>query len=138
MKIQIKGGSGNLAGSRVTKKPGDLDPATAHAALEQAEEFGFRVRDLIDRGHKPRNAIEIALKNSGMYEILSRRPGAMERIFAYFEGEVTRLQTAMDDRKTIQVKRGVVVARGRVPKACSRPECKVIYGADGKVAARVG
>ncbi len=103
---------GNLKGAVIRKRPSDLDPATAHAAVEQAEEFGFRVRDLIDRGHQPRHAIEIALKNIGMYEILAKREGAMERIFAYFEGEVNRLKKKMDEGAKIVRGVPVVVKNG--------------------------
>lgn len=113
---------GNLKGAIVRKKPSDLDPATAHAAVEQAEEFGFRVRDLIDRGHQPRHAIVIALKNVGMYEILCKRPGAMERIFAYFEGEVSRLQKKMDE--------GAKIVRG-VPVVVKDGQKMRILGPDG-------
>lgn len=120
-------GSGNLKNARVTKLPAGMDPATAHAVLEQAEEFGFRVRDLIERGHKPRVAIEIALKNAGVYEILSKREGAMERIFAYFEREVERLKTAMESKSTIGVKRGVVIGKGRI----EIERGAIVLGADG-------
>lgn len=113
---------GNLKGALIRKKPSDLDPATAHAAVEQAEEFGFRVRDLIDRGHQPRHAIVIALKNIGMYEILKSRPGAMERIFAYFEGEVSRLKKKMDE--------GAKIVRG-VPIVVKNGAAMKILGPDG-------
>lgn len=118
---------GNVRGE-ITKKPGDLDPASAHAAVEQAEEFGFRVRDLIDRGHRPRDAVVIALRNAGMYEILKKRPGAMERIVAWFETEVERLTEQLDRGR--KVVRGVpIVPVGRKDrKADADP---VLYAADG-------
>lgn len=127
MKNPLLGGSGNLQNARVTKLPKGMDPATAGAALEHAEEFGFRVRDLMERGHSPRNAIEIALKNSGMYEILKKREGAMERIFEYFEREVCRLKTAMELKSTLGIKRGVVLHKGKL----EIEEDAVILGADG-------
>ena len=128
MKNPLIGGSGNLKGSRVTRLPKNMDPATAGAALEHAEEFGFRVRDLIERGHSPRNAIEIALKNTGMYEILKKREGAMERIFAYFEGEVARLKTARDSKGHLGIKRGVALQKGKIE--INRDA--IVLGADGK------
>ena len=117
---------GNLKGAEIRKKPADLDPATAHAAVEQAEEFGFRVRDLIDRGHKPRHAIVIALKNAGMYELLKAREGAMERIFAYFEGEVQRLKEKLDEGARIV--RGVPIVKVGRPDEAPDPK---LYAADG-------
>lgn len=124
--------SGNLKDAEVRKKPSDLDPATAHAAIEQAEEFGYRVRDLIDRGHKPRHAIVIALKNAGMYELLKARRGAMERIFAYFEGEVDRLKQKLDE--------GARIVRGVPIVKVGRPDEKpdpVLYAVDGSILKKV-
>lgn len=119
---------GNLARARVTKMPTGTDPATAHAVLEHAAEFGYHVRDLIERGHQPRVAIEIALKAAGTYDLLKARPGAMERIFAYFEKEVDRLTTEADSGRKIV--RGVPI----VPKGKADA---VLYSASGAILKKV-
>lgn len=128
-RFSLKGGSGNLKGSTITKAPADLDPATAKAALDGAEEFAWRCRDLIDRGHKPRHAIVIAIKNlygGEMYEKLKKREGFMERLFDYFEREVERLQKQRDMGDKIV--RGVAVGKGKV----EIEEDAIILGLDGK------
>lgn len=128
-KFSLKGGSGNLKGSRITKAPADLDPATAKAALDGAEEFAWRCRDLIDRGHKPRHAIVIAIKNlfgGEMYEKLKKREGVMERLFDYFEKEVDRLNKERD--AGAKLVRGVAVGKGKI----EIEEDAIILGLDGK------
>ena len=128
-KFSLKGGSGNLKGSTITRAPADLDPATAKAALDGAEEFAWRCRDLIDRGHKPRHAIVIAIKNlygGDMYEKLKKREGFMERLFAYFEKEIERLNKERD--AGAKLVRGVAVGKGKIEIEADA----IILGLDGQ------
>ena len=128
-RFSLKGGSGNLKGSTITRAPADLDPATAKAALDGAEEFAWRLRDLIDRGHKPRHAIVIALKNlygEELYQKLKKREGVIERLFEYFEREVERLKKERD--MGAKLVRGVAVGKGKI----EIEEDAIILGLDGK------
>lgn len=86
------------------------DPATVAAAKDAAPAFAHYIRDLIHRGHKVRSAVVKALQAAGMYELIKERnPGAVDRIVAWFEAEMLRLEQARDEGK--QVVRGIVIEK---------------------------